>query len=244
LKTILLVVPILLAYTSLHAECTPEHLALMLEKGIEQKTVDEICKLPEEGYIPVEAISSIKKKSEAIYEFSGNVIPKFQSDEIKISAIKNEINDLAYHFELKVVFDSNKKGWFTQSTQSYFALHATKQISEHEHAEGYDSVETTALIYGHKYYFHKQHQGFGYGWYAGLAQTKIVESYTEDLDGLALKSNNPDDYEYSTQAVIAAEIFYKYAYKNVYLEPKVFLGMNPENTEFSLYPSVMLGISF
>ena len=193
MKTKLLIVPLFFVLTALHAECTPEHMALMLEKGIEQKTVDEICQPPEEGYIPVEAITSIKKKSEAVYEFSGNVITTFQSDEIKSSAIENEINDLTYHFELKVVFDSNKKGWFTQSTQSYFALHATKQISEHEHAEGYDSVETTALIYGHKYYFKEQHKGFGYGWYAGFAQTKVVESYT-DPDGPAVKSDNPDDY--------------------------------------------------
>lgn len=244
IKKMPLTISMVLAYAALHGECTPEHKELLLNKGIDQTTVDEICAPPEEGLIPIEAVTSIKKESKATYEFSGNIYTKFQSDEIKNSSIDSRIDDTAYHFELKVVFDSKKKGWFTKSTHSYFALHATKQISEHGDDVGYDSVETTALIYGHKYYLKERHRGFGYGWYAGVAQTKVVESYTTDINGLAVKSTNPDDYENFTQAVIAAEIFYKYSYENFYIEPKAFLGMNTENQEYSFYPMVMLGVSF
>jgi hypothetical protein len=172
---------------------------------------------------------------------SANVVPKLQNSDDSSVPGHEKIDDGAYMFALSYVNtpDDHDMGPFGKKV-SYYSLRAFQFKHKYtDSADGVSSVKGVAAVYGQRYLLNKSgYQGFGLGWYAGVA--KVKDTWVEKCCG-----PNPTE-EDAVWPIGAAEVFYKYdVAKNVFVEPGVTLawqsqGSGSISTQFQL----MVGAQF
>lgn len=180
------------------------------------------------------------------FQFSFNAIPQSMNQNVDNDEAAGKIDDSAHHYEIGVVWKSNKKDplGMASATQTYLSLHMLRYTQSGVDEEGYpwaEKSESTFFIYGNRYYSDANYNGPGYGWYAGIGTSQSNPGYWwYDYD-----TNNAYPYsEERAEVILAAEVFYKYTIDKFFIMPRVAGGLNKKDFGFSLFPEIMLGVEF
>lgn len=173
-----------------------------------------------------------------------NVISAQMNDDVTNSEAKSNTDDSSYHYELSMLFNSTRQSPFgvPDSVKSYYSLHLIQRtISGYDDSYWSEKGTMWYVIYGEKYFLKSGHTGAGFGWYAG------VGNYS-GKNGYYWYSSGETAYSYmaeSTLELIAAgELFYHIEIDKFYITPRVAGGINQNTFEFSLFPQLLVGMTF
>lgn len=191
-----------------------------------------------------DVVNTIKRDANRTIRVSINVIPSYSNKSVDNEQAAALIDDSAYHYELAVLFPSNKHDplGLSKSVHAYFALHMLSYINGGEN-EAYwaDHTEATVFAYGHRYYAEANYTGLGYGWYAGLALWENSDAYYWYTPTGTVYTDYVDD---GIAPVVAGEIFYTYEKDQFFVSGRALLSINTENMGFNVSPQIMIGGQF
>ncbi len=187
---------------------------------------------------------NIKKDAKKQVRISANLIPDQLNRSVDNPAAENLIDDTAYHYEVSVLFESNKQDFFgiAQSTHAYFSLHMLKYINSGEDGSYWaDSTESLAFVYGHRYYSESDYQGFGYGWYAGLSKWSNSDAYYWYAPNGTVYTDYTDE---GVSAIAAGEVFYDVNLENFVATPRAIISIDTNTGELLFAAQFMVGVKF
>lgn len=186
-----------------------------------------------------EVADTIKEGATREFEIQLNLFPSLMNQSIDNSEAEDKITDQAYHFELSLQFESDKKDFadLAKSTHAYYGLSIMKYINSG--SDWADSTAVYAFVYGHRYYGQEDYQGLGYGWFVGGALWSTSDAYY--WEGGTLYE---DEEESGINPVAAAEFFYKFQYNGFVAQPRLLVTIDREFGEILFYPQLMIGAHF
>lgn len=162
----------------------------------------------------------------------------------KGSPAEGLVSDASYNFQFTYKFASKHESpwipWF-KATQQYISVRAVRFRSSASDSEGYEWLENLqafGVVYGHRYFFNEDFDGFNIGWYLGIATAKN--------DGYEWSQADPNFYfepykENIFLPLTAIELNYHFDYKWIFVEPTFSLYVNSDTFSFAYYPSVIVG---
>lgn len=181
------------------------------------------------------------------FSVSLNAIPSLQNSTDSSVPGESNISDKAYQYQFNVINKPEDfiKGMIGQRLD-YYSLRAFAYKQAYKDpevsgtgADGVSSIEGIAFLYGQRYLMaDKGYQGFGLGWYAGVAMIK--DTWVQKCCGATPAVENKGI------PVAAAEVFYKFnATPNIYIEPGVTVAYEQKGTSpINLIPALIIGGAF
>ena len=173
---------------------------------------------------------------EGSFSVSMNVIPKAANDDDE----GTNVDDGAYMFRVAYEWTESPPIGIAKSSTAYYAVAFFKDVDSAD--DWVQSSQGIAAVYGNRYFLQSaDHQGFGIGWYAGVATIS-----GEGFEGAGYTIPYEED-EFQALAVAAA--FYQYYYPlgqgvdlNVY--PSVVVAFDTNTAELDFIPGIMVGVNF
>lgn len=181
------------------------------------------------------------------FSVSLNAVPSLQNSTDTSVPGESQISDKAYQYQINYINQPQDyaAGPIRQKLD-YYSLRAfaykhayTDPESTGTAADGVGSIDGYAFLYGQRYLISdKGYQGFGLGWYAGVAM--INDIWVQKCCGATPTK------EKKTIPVAAAELFYKFnATSNIYIEPGVTIAYESKGTgPVNFIPALIVGGEF
>ena len=181
------------------------------------------------------------------FRIGANVASRLMNDDISDTPVKDKIDSASYSVQIDMTLAAGKDpvlGRFF--VEKYISVRLLKFVSRGVEPDFPDekwaeSLEATGLLYGNRYHLRQNLEGFGLGWYAGVALLTAKGYSWSSFD-------SPRPYEEEILAPLAAaEFFYRFVMGGFYLEPNLLIAANTDSSSSyapEVLPILVLGYQF